>query len=216
MDLEASKNLGGVGALLIFVGPLLGFLPRVGFYTGILSLIGAILVLIALKGYADYYKESGIFNNALYAIVAAIVGAAAVAAVVIFAFAELFGELGLTLANIQDWSSVSGVFANTANLDILLRFAGIVLLALVVLFVLLVIAAFFLRKSLGLMATKTGVSLFGTTGLILLIGAVLVIIFGLGIVLMWISMVLLAIAFFSTRTQPMQSSQTTSGAQAPA
>ena len=98
MDLEASKNLGGVGALLIFVGPLLGFLPRVGFYTGILSLIGAILVLIALKGYADYYKESGIFNNALYAIVAAIVGAAAVAAVVIFAFAELFGELGLTLA----------------------------------------------------------------------------------------------------------------------
>jgi uncharacterized membrane protein len=68
MELESSKNLGGVGALLIFIGPLLTALPGIGGYTGLLSLVGAILVLIAFKGFADYYRESGIFNNALYAI----------------------------------------------------------------------------------------------------------------------------------------------------
>lgn len=29
-----------------------------------------VLVLIAMKGFADYYQESGIFNNALYGIIA--------------------------------------------------------------------------------------------------------------------------------------------------
>ena len=53
MELESSKNLGGVGALLIFIGPLFTALPGIGGYTGLLSLIGAILVLIAFKGFAD-------------------------------------------------------------------------------------------------------------------------------------------------------------------
>ena len=58
MEIESSKNLGGVGALLIFIGPLLSVLPGIGGYTGLLSLVGAILVLIAFKGFADYYSES--------------------------------------------------------------------------------------------------------------------------------------------------------------
>jgi uncharacterized membrane protein len=217
MDLVTSKNLGGVGALLIFIGPLLGFVPRVGLYTGLLSLVGLILVLIGLKGFADHYREQGIFNNALYAVIATIVGGVAVAAVVIFAFVDLFTELGLTLTNIQDWSSMTGVFSDTSNLNTLLRFAGIVFLAIVILFVLLVIAAFFLRKSLTLMATKTGVGLFGTTGLLLLIGAVLIIIFGLGVILMWIATLLLAIAFFSIRvqTEPQMAPTSSSPPQAP-
>jgi uncharacterized membrane protein len=210
MEIESSKNLGGVGALLIFIGPILSVLPRVGAWTGLLSLVGAILVLIALKGFADYYREAGIFNNALYAIITAVVGAVATIGVVFVAFVDLFAELGIQIADFQDGSRLGEIFSEATNFDVILRFAGIIILALVILFIVLVITAFFLRRSLILMASKTGVGLFGTTGLMLLLGAVFTIIFGLGILLFWISMLLLAIAFFSIRPQQPPPASTTS------
>ena len=201
MELDSSKNLGGIGALLIFLGPLLSALPRVGGYTGLLSLVGAILVLIALKGFADYYRENGIFNNALYAIIAAIVGVVVFVSVLIIALVEFFADLGLNISNLQDWSSLSSIDWQTlGNFDFIFRFIGVILIGVVVLFVILVITVVFLRKSLGLMASRTGVGLFGTTGLLLLIGAILTI-FIIGILLIWIAMLLLAIAFFSIRPQ---------------
>ncbi len=210
MEIESSKNLGGIGALLIFVGPLLSALPRVGGYTGLLSLVGAILVLIALKGFADYYRESGIFNNALYAIIAAIVGVVVFVAVLIIALVGFFAELGLNISNLQDWSSLSSIdWQALGNFDFIFRFIGVILLGVVVLFVFLVITVVFLRRSLGLMSSRTGVGLFGTTGLLLLIGAILTI-FIIGILLIWIAMLLLAIAFFSIRPQQTPPPSTTS------
>jgi uncharacterized membrane protein len=201
MELESSKNLGGVGALLIFLGPLLSALPRVGAWTGLLSLIGMILVLIALKGFADHYREAGIFNNALYAIIAAIVGAVVFAAVLIIAFVGFFAGLGLNISNFQDWASLSSIdWQGLSNLDFIFSFIGVILLGVIVLFVFMVITVIFLRRSLSLMAAKTGVGLFGTTGLLLLIGAILTI-FVVGILVVWIAILLLAIAFFSIRPQ---------------
>ena len=215
MELEASKNLGGVGALLVFVGPLLSYVPRVGIFTSILSLIGAILILVALKGFADYYNEARIFNNALYAIIAAIIGGIAFVAMLFIAAADFFSALGLNLSSIQDWTSLSSINFQALNLDMLLRFVGIILLGAVILFVFLVITTVLLRRSLGLMATKTGVGLFGTTGLLLLIGAVLTIIV-LGIFIVWIAFLILAIAFFAIRAQSMPPSATSTGTQTPA
>src|SRR3972149_8279873 len=124
MEIESSKNLGGIGALLIFVGPLVGgALPRVGLWTSILSIIGAILVLIALKGFADYYREAGIFNNGLYALITALAGGVVIVALVIFAFVDLFAELGLDMRNIQDWSALSQILPEVTNFDMILRFA---------------------------------------------------------------------------------------------
>jgi uncharacterized membrane protein len=202
MKLESSKNLGGVGALLIFLGPLLNVaLPRVGAWPGLLSLVGMILVLIALKGFADHYREAGIFNNALYAIIAAIVGAVVFAAVLIIAFVGFFAGLGLNISNFQDWASLSSIdWQGLSNLDFIFSFIGVILLGVIVLFVFMVITVIFLRRSLSLMAAKTGVGLFGTTGLLLLIGAILTI-FVVGILVVWIAILLLAIAFFSIRPQ---------------
>ena len=58
MSLESNKTLGGVGALLIAIGALV---PG-------LTLVGVILVFIALKGLADSYGDHSIFQNALYGI----------------------------------------------------------------------------------------------------------------------------------------------------
>jgi uncharacterized membrane protein len=77
-----------------------------------------------------------------------------------------------------------------------------------VLFVFVIITAIFLRKSLGLLSTKTGVGLFGTTGLLILIGAVLTII-AVGLLLIWIAMLILAIAFFSIKPQQAQPAMAT-------
>ena len=73
----------------------------------------------------------------------------------------------------------------------------------VILFIFVVVAALFYRKSLNSLAQKTGVGLFGTTGLILLIGAVLTIIV-IGFLLLWVAMILLTVAFFSIKTESAQ------------
>ena len=199
MNFETSKNLGGVGAILMFIGIIPFFA-----YSGIISLIGIILVLIALKGLADYYSETGIFNNALYAVITAIVGGIATVAVAFVALVDFFNELGLNMANLADLSSdLSAIDLTNIGFNVIGNFVAYILLALVVLFVFVVITAIFLRKSLGLLSTKTGVGLFGTTGLLILIGAVLTIIL-IGLILIWVAMLILAIAFFSMKPQQTQ------------
>jgi uncharacterized membrane protein len=200
MTLETSKNLGGVGAILMVIGFFGTFVP----YAGILELIGLILLLIGLKGLADYYHEGGIFNNALYAIIIGIVGAVvAVAAIVVTAVAVLL-DMGIDLANVSDWSTFGADFASRfTDLSALWGLIGAVVLGLVILFVVAIVAAIFFRKSLTTLSAKTGVGLFATAGLLMLIGAVLTIII-IGVLIIWIALILIAVAFFQTKAQPAQ------------
>ena len=196
MNFDTSKNLGGVGAILIFVSVLLSY---ASVFSGVVSLVGLILVLIALKGFADYYNEAGIFNNALYGVITVIVGGIVTVAVVFIAAVDFLSELGLSFANMADWSAeLTTIDWTTVGFNIIGNFITYILLALVVLFVFGIITAILLRKSLGLLSAKTSVGLFGTTGLLILIGAVLTII-AVGLLLIWIAMLILAIAFFSIK-----------------
>ncbi len=205
MNFETSKTLGGVGAILMFIGVIPFFA-----YSMVISLIGLILLLIAMYGLANYYQESGIFNNALYGVITAIVGGIATVAVAFIALVDFLAELGLSIGNMADWTAeLSGMDWTNIGFNIIGNFIAYILLALVVLFVFVIITAIFLRKSLGLLSTKTGVGLFGTTGLLILIGAVLTII-AVGLLLIWIAMLILAIAFFSIKPQPAQPATSTS------
>jgi uncharacterized membrane protein len=196
MTLESSKNLGGIGALLMFVG----VLPYISFY-GIVSLVGLILVLVAMYGLANYYKESGIFNNALYGVITLIVGVVVVVAIAITTLVGFLTDIGINLANITDWTAFSQMdWQSIISLDILMKYAAVFLLDLVVLFVFIVITAVLLRKSLGLLSAKSGVGMFGITGTVILVGAILTII-AIGLLLLWIALLLLAVAFFSLKPQ---------------
>lgn len=198
MDLETSRTLGGIGAILMFIMPFLGA------YTGILGLIGLILVIIGLKGLADHYNEQGIFNNALYGIITAIIGVAVFAAILIVGTVGLFTRLGIDIANWTDWAMFQRIdWTAITDLTVFWDFAMAILAGIVILFVLFIIAAIFLRKSLNLLSAKSGVGLFGTTGLLILIGAVLTII-AIGLLLIWIAFILLAVAFFSVRPRAAQ------------
>jgi uncharacterized membrane protein len=193
------KILGGIGALLMLIGTFV-----VGPTLGIVELIGIIFVLIALYGFAQHFNSRGIFSNAIYGVLAAIVGVV-IAGVV--AFVTLLTSIKDFLMQVfpgwngVDWMQLQTMTPDTSNLDpgVLLPILTGFLIILVIVWVFAIIAAFFIRRSLRELAIRSGTGLFATAGLILLIGAVLVILFGLGIILIWIAELILAIAFFTMR-----------------
>lgn len=209
MSIENSKILGGVGALLMFIG----ILPYINYF-GIIELIGLILVMVALYNLASHYREGGIFNNALYGLIIAIVGGVvSIAAVIIAVISSLTNFLYTIFPDWNgDWTALSGLTPNTSNLslDSIMPFLAALFTVFIILWVFAIIAAFFIRRSLGTLSAKSGVGLFSTAGLLILIGAVLIILFGIGLILIWISALLLAIAFFQIR--PQEAQPTTSAA----
>ena len=206
MTFESSKTLGGIGALLMFIG----VFPYISYF-GIIPLIGVILVLVALHGFARIYKESGIFDNALYGIIAGIVGVVLSIAI----------GIAIVLPNIKDfllklfpswngdWStitSLSGMTPNTSNITFgdVIPFITAAIVILVTLWVFAIIATLLFRRSLKQLSAMTKVGLFSTTGMLLLLGAVLIIALGFGLLLMWIAALILAIAFFTMKPQETQ------------
>jgi uncharacterized membrane protein len=191
----------------------IGVIPYIKYF-GVIELVGLILVMAALYNLASHYREGGIFNNALYGLIIGIVGGVvSIAAVIITVLTSLTDFLYALFPEWNgDWTTLSGLTPNLSNLslDNIAPFLAGIFTVLIILWVSSIIAAFFVRRSLGTLSVKSGVGLFSTVGLLLLIGAVLIVLFGVGLILMWISALLLAIAFF--RIRPQQAPPTTSAA----
>ena len=211
MTIETSKTLGGVGALLMFVG----IIPVISSY-GVIELVGLILVMVALYNLASYYTERGIFNNAFYGLIAGIVGGViAVGVVILSVLTSLSDFLYTVYPNWNgDWSALSGLTPDTSNLslDAIVPFLTGLFAALLILWIFAIIGFYFVRRSLTSLSAKSSVGLFSTAGLLMLIGAVLIIAVGIGLLLIWIAMLILAIAFFQLKpqqTQPAIPTQTT-------
>ena len=201
MTLQSNKTLGGVGALLMVISPFL-----VSGFTLLVGLVGLILVLIAVKGLSDHYKEASIFNNSLYGVISSIVGGVVfVAALFVTALSFFINVLGIELSTaFSDPTAFSKIdWAEVIVWENFWPHVGALLGSLVTLFIFVVVAAIFYRKSLTTLAEKTGVGRFGTAGLLLLIGAVLIIIF-IGFLLIWVALILLTVAFFQIRAEPTQ------------
>ncbi len=176
---------------MMVIGPLLGA------YTGVLGLVGLILVLIALKRLSDYYNEKGIFDNALYGIIIGIIGLVVFVAGIVVAAVGLLSDLGIAWG---DWAVLQEIDWEAAvTWEIIEPHIAVIIGSLVALFVFVVVSAIFLRKSLTTLSTKTGVNMFGTAGLLMLIGAVLTIIL-IGLIVIWVALILLTVAFFSIKT----------------
>ena len=205
LNFETSKNLGGVGAILMFIGFVLP--AATGGFGLLLPLVGLILVLIGLKGFADYYNEASIFNNFLYGTIAGVAGVVVAGIAFVFAVFSMLENFLYTVFPTWDGnlSSLSGLAPDVSAIDpfALMPFLTAFLVILVILFFTAIIVAIFMRKSLNTLSAKASVGLFGTTGLLILIGAVLTII-AIGLILIWIAMLILAIAFFSMKPQQTQ------------
>ena len=198
MTFESSKNLSAIGALLIVLGAVIGI---VWSFSGILSLIGIILLLIGLKGLASFYKEDGIFNNALYSMIIAIVGSIVAVGVTVVSAVSALADIGIDWANIEDWANVGTDVTNVftdLNINAIMDLLGALVIGLIIFYVIIIISMFFIRKSMNQLSTKSGIGLFGTAGLLMLIGAVIPVI---GLLLIFIGTILATVAFFQMKQE---------------
>jgi uncharacterized membrane protein len=209
MTIESSKTMGGIGAILVLVGTIAFFgIP----YIGILGIVGVVLILVALHGLGSYYNDGGIFRYALYGFITAIIGVIVTAAVAVIAILTNLSNIKDLISTIYptwdgNWSSLSGLNPNPSNINPsdLVPFLTVILAAIIaiviVVWIFAIISSFLAWKSLKQLKEKSKVGLFGTAGLLLLIGAFLLILIGLGAILMWIAALVLAIAFFQLKPQ---------------
>jgi uncharacterized membrane protein len=177
-DLNQAKNIGGVGAILT----ILSVVPSVG---QVLSLVGLVLVLLALKWISEIVQNPAIFRNALIAVVVAIVGVA----------------IGAVVGGVGVFSVLTGVGAGGPNGMDFARLLTTIVIALVVVWLFAVVSAVFFRRALNLTGNHLNVKMFRTVGLLVLIGAVLTIVI-VGAVISLVANILLAVAFFQIRASP--------------
>ncbi len=196
MSLESNRVLGGVGAVLMVISILGLFISFP--VTLLLLIVGAILVLIALKGFADHYQDGGIFNNALYGFITVIVGIVATIAVFVMLLLHMLTEISI------NWTNPVEIQQNLmSNMNVVWRIAGTAIGALIVFYISAVVSAILFRKALDALSARSGEKIFGTAGLVWLIGAVLTVIL-IGLLIIWISWILMAVGFFSIKTVQAQ------------
>jgi uncharacterized membrane protein len=190
-SLGQAKSLGGVGSILVLIG---GFIPSAGF---VVSIIGFILILIAVKEVSDALADKTIFNNMIIAVVLAIVG---MVAFVVAVLGALFSLVGL--------GGFSSFMPGTAPSAGFIAVITSIIIGAVIAWVFFLVGSIFLKRSYDAIATRLNIGMFHTTGLLYLIGAALTIVFA-GIIIVFIAEILQIVAFFSipeqmpTGPQPM-------------
>jgi uncharacterized membrane protein len=175
---------GGIGAILMLVG---GFIPSVG---PIASIVGLLLLFIAVKNISELTQDNEIFKNYLIHFLISIVAIIALFVIMLVAFGAVGGFTwisGLETAEITDFESF------WVNFGTIL---GACILALVVSWILYIIAAIYLRRSYNRIAEKTKVDLFKTTGTVYFIGAITAIVL-IGFLILLIARIIEIIAYFS-------------------
>lgn len=178
--LTEAKAIGGIGAILV----ILTAVPSFGWLLGI---IGLILILIAINRISYEVKDRKIFSDMMLSVILAIV------ALVILGIAVIASVF--TLMGLGSFSGTEFVPAPNVKPGDYIAFFVALVPALIAVWVLFILSAVFIRRSLTSMGDKLNIRLFGTAGLIYLIGAATIII-GVGVLLIFVSEILLAIAFF--------------------
>lgn len=182
--LSEAKTFGGIGALLMLIG---GFVPYAG---PIISIVGLVLLFIAVKSISNLTKDDEIFRNYLMHFIISIIAIVALIVIMLLAFGAAGGFTwisGLEGAEITDLESFWDNFATII---------GGCILALVVSWILYIIAAIYLRRSYNKIAEHTKVDLFRTTGTVYFIGAITTIII-VGLLILLIARIIEIIAYFS-------------------
>jgi uncharacterized membrane protein len=189
-SLSTARTFGGIGSILV----LLFIVPGIG---ALLSVIGWILILIAVDNIAGVVGERKIFNDTLIAAILAIVGIVVGVLVVLGSVLKFASRNGMTLLtgphSLRDINSTafsSGQLTGVGDL-----FVGAVI-GLAIIWVFFIVSAVFLRRSFTSMASKLNVGMFGTAALLYLIGAALTIIV-VGFIIVFIADILMVVAFFS-------------------
>jgi len=156
----------------------------IGSFVPFLGIVGIILLLVGLRDLAKFYGDNQIFDDSLYAVIFGIIGIVAAGVILVSAF---FG----------------GLFTGSIGVGLLGVF-----IAAAVAFIFYILMAIYFRRTFDKLADKTGQGFFRTSGLLLLIGAILTIVL-VGLILVFVAWILLTIAFFSMTTTAQPPKATT-------
>ncbi len=183
-NLGNAKIFGGIGAILMLVGT---FIPNVGF---IVSIVGLILVFIAVKTISELTKDKEIFSNYLMNFIFSIISIVAIFIIMLVAFGAVGGFSWITELQSADITDIDTFLEYFGGL------IGACVLALIVGWILSILAAIYLRKSYNSIAEHTKVNLFKTTGTVYFIGAITTIVL-IGFLILFIARIIEIIAYFS-------------------
>jgi uncharacterized membrane protein len=172
---------------------LLVWIPPLGW---VLSLIGAVMVLFAVKYISEVLKDRSVYKNMLIAIILEVVGLVVGVTVLV---ETVLSKIGLSVVT----SYYSGGIPNVSLPPGLLsgNLAGLIL-GVVIIWVTVLVSAIFVRRSYETVSKRLGEAMFGTVGLLYLVGAAFTIVL-VGFVLLLLALILNMIAFFSMPDQPI-------------
>jgi len=179
-----SKTFAELGAILIALGEL---------FSPFLTLIGAILLLIGVNGLANYYGERGIFNNFLFGFIIALIGTVVIILIVLPVHVTAAQPYVQTLNTISP--PIGGVGFGSGSIWSFIASSLQVIILPLIDTAFAIIAVIFFRRGILILKEKSGIDLFATSALILLIGAILIAVF-IGSFISLIGWIILAVAFF--------------------
>jgi uncharacterized membrane protein/ribosomal protein L40E len=165
-SLSDAKSLGGIGAIL-------AFFPAV-------NVVGWILILFAIRETSEVLQDRTIFDDAIIAALASIIGSIAFVAIL---FGGYFGVLLFLVSS--------------PGPSVLLWAVGLLLVA----WTFGIVSAVFLKRAYDKMGQRLGVGAFATTGILYLVGSLLTVVI-VGILIVFIALIFQAVAFFSIHDQP--------------
>ncbi|AHF80052.1 DUF996 domain-containing protein [Thermococcus paralvinellae] len=180
MTLSQAKTYGGVGAILALIG---GAVPKLG---SVLSIVGIVLILLAVKEISDEAGDEAIFKNYLISFVLQVGAFVALIIAIIAVLGTSIIAMGGPRAfehEMQDFGAIMAII-------------GSILVGFIIFWILFSLGSYYLKKSYELIAEYTGVDLFKTTGLLYFIGALTAIIF-IGLLIILVARILEIVAYFS-------------------
>jgi len=179
VNISTQKMLGGIGYILL----LLSWMPRIGTF---LSLVGTALWFISMYQLSNILRKPSIFRKVSIFLILGITSM-----VTAFAFAIMAG----IMAGISLSASVRG--ETGAILGLGLGAAITIILT----YAIIVVSAYFYKEAYYILAQATANNLFKIGGLLMFIGAITIILFGLGLLLIIVSNIVLAVAFFKAPSE---------------
>ena len=206
MNLQTSKLLGGIGALTIFLSAFTIFVRNISpiintaICGSLFVLSGSMFVLISLYSLAKIYKDKKIFTNALYGALTTIIGIIISIIVAIRIIQPIIINLMQQTSQIvkSNPDDIISGFLNNIDTTFILQIINGIVVVYYVMCLFIIIAMIFTYRSLKKLAQHSHTNLFATTGFMLIIGAVTSLFF-IGLLLLWISTLILAIAFFTLK-----------------
>ncbi len=179
VNISTQKMLGGIGYILI----LMGWMPRIGTF---LSLVGTALWFISMYQLSNILRKPSIFRKVSIFLILVITSM-----VTAFAFAIMAGIMaGISLSPSirSETGAILGLGLGAA-------------ITIIVTYAIIVVSAYFYKEAYDILAQATTQNLFKIGGLLMFIGAITIILFGLGLLLIIVSNIVLAVAFFKAPSE---------------